>query len=131
MCRLGCVDVPTPTTIKQLVIEVARHLLTGKCLGQLYTMASGIPIPHVEFWKQLAIEQLFCVYKAMNATPSKVLAIIEEPDDIMAQAKAFSFLKTFVANLNPDDLRLLLRFIYQGGIQQSYRIWKTGYCSHM
>ncbi len=126
LSRLGCVDVPTRTNIKQLVVEVARHLRTKRCLGQLYTMASGVPIPLVEFWKQLTIEQLFGVYKAMNATPSKVLAIIEEPDDPddmnMAQAKALSFLKTFVANSNPDDLRVLLRFITGSSVMIDFPI---------
>ncbi len=113
LSRLGCVDVPTPTNIKQLVIKVARHLLSGKCLGQLYTMASGVPIPHVEFWKKLTIEQ---------PTPRKVLAIIEEPEDMnMAQTKAFSFL-IFFANSNPDDLRLLLRFITGSSVMIDFPI---------
>ncbi len=54
----------------------------------------------------------------------EVLAIIEEPEDMnMAQTKAsFSFLTTFVANSNPDDLRLLLRFITGSSVMIDFPI---------
>lgn len=123
LSRLGCVEVPTPANIKQLVTSVAKHLLIGKCLGQLYTMSSGVPIAHIEFWKEITAVKLFDLYKALNATPEKVLAIIEEPEDMnMAQTKAFSFLTTFLANASPDTLRLLLRFITGSSVMIDFPI---------
>ncbi len=101
--RFGCVEMPTISNIRQLLITIARHLLVGKCLGQLYKMATGVSRLYADFWKSFSVGKLF---ESLNATPSRVLNAIEEPFDMnAAQAKSFSFLTTYIATASPDDLR--------------------------
>ena len=64
------------------------------------------------YFEKMTLEEFFCLYKALNATPDRVIKLIEEPDDMnTAQARVFSYLTTFVSNSSQDELRLFLRFV--------------------
>ena len=58
LSRLGCMEVPSSSNIKQLVLRVARHLFLGKPLGALYALDSGVPIPYQSLWEQFSIDTL-------------------------------------------------------------------------
>ena len=110
LSRLGCTEVPNPVNIKRLVLNIARHQLLNKPLGLLFTFRSGVPIPHQSFWKQLSMEKLFQLYKALNASSSSVLKMVEEPEDMnSAQSRVFGYLTTFIGNAKQKQL--FLRFV--------------------
>ena len=112
LSRLGCTEVPSPSNIKQLVLRVARHLFLGKPLGVVYALNSGIPIPYHSFWEQFSIDELFCLYKVLNATTSAVLDLIEDPADMNpAEDRVFGFLLAFIGNMRRSELRLFFRFV--------------------
>ena len=112
LSRMGCVQVPTKNNLQKVVISTARHQFLGKPLGMLYTIHSGVPKPFRSFFEKISLQQFFGLYKALNATPERVLNLIEEPLDMNpAQARVFSYLTTFVSNSSQDDLRLFVRFV--------------------
>ena len=112
LSKLGCTEIPSPSNIKRLVISVANHLFLGKPLGALYALNSGVPVPYNSFWKRFSVGQLFDLYKALNATTSSVLRLIEEPIDLnSAEERVFGYLLSFIGNMKPNELRLFLRFV--------------------
>ena len=93
-------------------MSTARHLFLGKPLGMLYTIHSGVPKPFLRFFQKMTVSEFFDLYKALSATPERVLSLIEEPDNMnSAEERIFLYLTTFVSNIRQDDLRLFLRFV--------------------
>ncbi len=112
LSRLGCVQVPTKSNLQNVVISTAKHHFLGKPLGMLYTINSGVPKPFQHFFQKMSIEQFYGLYKGLTATPSRVIKLIEEPEDMnSAQARVFAYLTTFVSNSKQDELQLFLRFV--------------------
>lgn len=79
LSRYGCRELPTPANIYRLVNQVAKYqfLMMPACA---YTqMKSGIPSAHQTFWNSMSIGDLYSLYRALHASPSKILELIEEP----------------------------------------------------
>ena len=49
---LDCTQIPTPSNIRQLLIDTAKHQFKIKPLEALYSMYSGVPMQYQPFWKQ-------------------------------------------------------------------------------
>lgn len=92
LSRLGCREVPSPQNLRRLVVEVAKHEFIAKPLRVLYVMNSGVPAPHMDFWKRFSIDELYDFYKELTATPANVIRMIKEPDTVnSAQENVFSY----------------------------------------
>ena len=112
LSRLGCREIPSPSNINRLVVSIARHIFLGKPLGALYALNSGVPKPYHAFFQQLCIEKMFDLYKALNATPSSVLRLVQEPFDMnSAEERVFGYLLSFIGGMKQNELRLFLRFV--------------------
>ena len=83
LSRLGCRQVPSRENITRLVVEVAKHEFIAKPLVALYSLKSGVPVPHSMFWEQYTVNDLYSMYKELIAVPSMVIQNIETPDDQM------------------------------------------------
>ena len=63
-------------------------------------MKSGIPKDHVNFWNSVSLGELYSLYKALHASPVKVLELTEEPIlDNPMQQHVFNFLCDFIGNM--------------------------------
>ena len=52
------------------------------------------------------------LYRALNATPGSVMSMIKESKEMTSsQARVLGYLRTFIGNLNHQDLRNFLRFV--------------------
>ena len=112
LSRFGCRELPKPDNLKRLVIEIARHEFTVKAVGAIFAMHTGIPHQHQPFWKEKSIEELYSLYKSLDATPARVMEMIAEPEEMnSAQERVFGYLIQFVGSLKRDDLRLFLRYV--------------------
>ncbi len=110
--RFDHMEVPTAKSIRRSVLIVAEHLFMRKSLGIMHTMHSGVPKIHKLFWGKLSVSKLFELFKAMNATASSMLKILEEPEFCnKAEQRVFNFFATFIGSCHNNDLRSLLRFI--------------------
>ena len=89
-------------------------------------MKSGIPSMHLDFWKTVSIGELYSLYRALHASPAKILELIEEPFfDNPAQQRVFNFLSDFVGNMKPDEGRIFLRFVTGSSVCLAKRITIT------
>ena len=91
LSRYDCTEMPNAENVKHLIFGVARHVLLGKLLGNLYKMRAGVPTPFGTFWSHYTVSYLFTVYKSLNATSSSVLPLITEPMGMIE-----GFLTTFL-----------------------------------
>ena len=104
--NMGSREVPTPRNIQQMIKQVARHELVVKPLGALMELHSGVPRAYTPFLHSYTVEEMYELYKALNATPGSVLRMIEHPDDMNAsQSRILGYLKTMIGNINHQDLR--------------------------
>lgn len=112
LSRLGCTEIPSPSTLKRIMLSVARHQLISKPLGALFTMRSGVPITYHSFLKEFSIEELFRLYKCLNASPAKVLQLVEEPEFMnQSEESVYRYINTFIGNSKQEQLRLFLRYV--------------------
>ena len=109
--RYGCRECPTPKNIHSLTENTARFEFTIKPMAAYSMIGSGIPSKEQLFWQSFSLEELHSLYMAINATPGKVLALLQEPTlGNEAEGRVFNYLQQFVGNLKVDEIRKFLRF---------------------
>jgi len=75
-------------------------------------MNSGIPAAHIPFWEEMSIKQFYSVYKALSASPTKVLQLISDTCAANPQEeKVISYLRQYVGNMQPVQAQRFLRFV--------------------
>jgi hypothetical protein len=112
LSRFECKEIPSSSNLVRLLAVAARHLFLGKAFSILFTMRLGVPKALHGFWNKYSVEELFELYKALNASTSAVLKRITEPADMnAAQARTFSYLLTYIGNMKYNELRLFIRFV--------------------
>ena len=112
--RMDCRELPKPGNLERLIIQVARHEFITKRLGALYGMNGGVPAPYHSLWKGVGVGELYNWYKALSASPKRVLEKIEEIDpDFMsvAENRVFNFLIQFIGDLTQEELRNFLCYV--------------------
>lgn len=94
LSRFGCRVCPTPQTMESQLTSIAKYEFQVKPMAAL-----------------CAIQELYSVYLALCATPAKVLAILEEPEQVnLCQLRVMGYLQQFVGNMKNDEVRQFLRF---------------------
>ena len=63
LSKLGCSDIPSPSNIQGIIINVAKFQFLVKPLGLLYAMQSGVPRIYNSFWEEFTIEEMFNFYQ--------------------------------------------------------------------
>lgn len=110
--RMECRDLPKPDNLERLITAVARHEFITKRLGALYGMNGGVPITHHPFWEGVGVGELYTWYKALSASPKRVLEKLEEIDCMSAaENRVFNFLVQFIGDLTQEELRNFLRYV--------------------
>jgi len=110
--RFGATRSPTIANFKGMLAQICRHVFLGKPLGLLYTMHRGVPNNHLAFWKSLTVSKFYQLYNALNATPTTVLHLLEEPEfENQAEADVYHYLTSFIGSCKTDELRSFLRFV--------------------
>ena len=109
--RYGCRECPTPNNIHSLIENTARFEFTIKPMAAYSMIGSGIPSEEQLFWHSFSLKELHSLYMAINATPEKVLELLQEPTLYNeAEGRVFNYLQQFIGNLKIDELRKFLRF---------------------
>ena len=112
LSRFGCREMPTPSNLKQLLLQLAKYEFVTKPYAAICSTNQGIPFSHHSFWASWSISDLWQLYIALGATPSKVIELIDEPECLTSnQSRIFGYLIQMIGSMNQDDLRVLLRFI--------------------
>ena len=75
-------------------------------------MRSGFRMIYHGFWEEFTIEKMFDFYRSLNATPSAVIEMIQEPEFTnMGENRVYKYLLSLIGNMKQNDLRLFLRFV--------------------
>ena len=72
---------PNPETLLLQLATIAHFEFQIKPLVACCTITNGIPLDEKEFWKSYSVEQLYTLYLALNATPQRVLSVLQELDN--------------------------------------------------
>jgi len=112
LSRFGLCRQPNFQLLRQELTQIAHYINVIKPAAALQAIASGIPLPHQQFWKDHSISEFSAVYQALTASAERVIECIVEPDfEDANQAKVFGFLVQFIGNMPSNDVRLFLRFV--------------------
>lgn len=112
LSTMGCREMPTPGNVRQLILQVAQYELVRKPLGALLSLYRGAPTEYHPFFSTFSVDGLHDLYKALNATHGSVISMIKESSQMTSsQSRVLGYLKTFIGNLNHQDLRNFLRFV--------------------
>lgn len=112
LSRFGSREVPTPTTLRDQVVQVARYEFLVKPMAALSMIKGGIPLAHRPFWNRFSIDEFHALYKTLTASPSKVLDMLIEPDMAnSSQERVFSYLQQYIGNMRFEEIQRFLRFV--------------------
>jgi hypothetical protein len=110
--RLGVRESPKTHTFLVSLTNMAKYYLWRKPAASILEMKSGIPEPHLQFWSKMSISDLYAIYKALQVTPAKVLAVLDDAHITnQAQRRVFGYLKQFIGNMKGDELRNFLLLV--------------------
>ena len=112
LSRFGCRQVPTPTNLLNLIVEVARYEFCTKPAAAISLIHSGFPEIHKLFWSSKSASDIYNLYCRLTVTRPKVLALLKFPDFCSSEHMRISgYLKTMIGNMQQNELRLFLRFV--------------------
>jgi len=96
-CRVS----PTPTNLKLELWNIAKYELQVKPMAAVYVTKSFSGIPFL-----LNLKQFYIAYLSLNATPAKVLSIIDKPFlENTSQACALEYLQQYIGDMKNDNIR--------------------------
>ena len=108
----GCREVPRPSTLKQLLIQIARYEFTIRPQPVALAMNSGVPEIHRPFWLSITSQRLHSIYTALSVTPSKVFGMIDDPNVLNPnEDRSWNCLRRYIGSMTCDELRTFLRFV--------------------
>ena len=126
LSRYGVCRIPKPDTLTQLLINVAQHQFFRKPAFFNSAMQSAVPEQHRPFWSDISSKELYRIYKAQQASISKVLAMLEDPETSNPnEDRVFGYLQQFVGSLAEDTVRQFLRFVTGSAVCTSTPITVT------
>ena len=108
----GSREVPQPTNIKSILLDVAKFEFLLKPATAISIMHSGISATHNVFWSQQSIDDLHDIYSTLTVSPARVLSMIEDPCCTTANRECMmSYLRQLVGNMSQNELRAFMRFV--------------------
>ena len=104
-------ETPKPHNLLSILVSVAKHHFLRKPAYFVSEMRAAFPAQHIPFWSLLSYEHFYDIYRAQQASASKVLALIEDPQTSNPnEERVYGYLQQFIGSLRGDELRSLLRF---------------------
>lgn len=92
-------------------MDIARNEFCVKPAAALHALHGGVPAEHQPFWKRHSVQWLHSLYVALNATPTKVVAMIEKPqENDPCKRRVYGFLIQFINSMKGDEVANFLRF---------------------
>ena len=108
--RLGCREMPTPSNLAELIINVAKYEFCSKPAAAITMIYYGTPDEHKPFWTELGVEGINGLYISLTVTSDKVLKIIDGDCRNPDEERILAYLTSLIGNMETNDLRNFLRF---------------------
>jgi len=78
---------PSPTNLRCLLIEVARHEMLTVPMKVLHFMHSGVPVSHRKFWEGFSVSDIHRVFTSINASPGQLIKSIDnKPEELSPES---------------------------------------------
>lgn len=91
---------------------MAKFEFIQKPMAAVMRIKEGIPPWHRPFWSGLSTKDFHSTFKALTASPSKVLQMLEEPILMTpSQERVHSYLVQYVGQMKPGEVEQFLRFV--------------------
>jgi len=108
----GCRQLPTPSSLPNLIKQVARYQFLIKPAASIAMINCGVPTSHQEFWSKKSTEELCNMYQCLTVSSKKVMSLIAVPEFCSPQEERMhQYLRTMVGNMQQEELRLFMRFV--------------------
>ena len=112
LSKYGCRSIPTTSLeLRKQILGSCHFNFHDKPLVALEAMRDGIPACERCFWSGHSVEVFHDLYLSLCATAQRVLAVLDEPDDInICQARVLEYLKQYIGNMKRQEVQTFLRF---------------------
>ena len=108
----GCRVLPKPSTLITVIEQVARYEFLSKPAASVALIYSGIPLTHKGYWSSKCPTDLQAIYQRLSLSSRKVTSLLSFPDTYTQQeARVAGYLRTMIGNMQPGQLRHLMRFV--------------------
>ena len=123
LSRFGCKENPCCTNLQRLLHQVAEFAFCISPIAAIHGMKSGVPETETDFWRQKSVDELYDLYKALSATPSRVISNIEEPVTMNPnEERVYGYLLQAIGNMRAEELRCFLRFTTGSSVMMESKI---------
>ena len=124
--RYGVHEVPKPGNFMELVTGISKYYFVQKPAAAIAEVRSGIPEVYANFWRDMSLGEFYSIYRALQASTEKVLAMIDRVTlHNSSQKRVYGYLQQYVGNMKQDELRRFLRFVTGSSVCSSRVISAT------
>ena len=104
LSRFGCRQVPKPSTLMNIIEQVAKYEFCTKPAAAVALVNTGIPLKHKAFWATKSSRVIQSLCHSLAATPSKVIAKLDmtEAHNSMEE-RVCGYLTTMIRTCNPQS----------------------------
>ena len=107
-----CRELPAPHSFQRMIVDIASYYFLRKPSAVLADIHAGIPSSHLPFWKEVDCSTFYTTYKSMQASPSKVLQMLNNVVTFDSkEEKVLGYLRQFIGNMRHDEVQCFLRFV--------------------
>ena len=73
LSRFGCRQIPAPASLVACIEDIAKYEFITKPAVAIFSVHSGIPKSHKDFWNKQSISSISIIYNDLTVTPEKIL----------------------------------------------------------
>ena len=74
--RYGVRGLPKVDNFCDVMTEIAKYHFLRKPASAIAEIRSGIPDCHLKFWKKMSVGAFYNIYRALQASPAKVITLL-------------------------------------------------------
>ncbi len=113
LSRFDCMDLPTPQNMRLMLLHLSEQLFLTQPFAAISRMNGDVSTRHNKFWIMIEVEQLYDVYTAVNASPSKVLRTLVELAFFanLHEKRVYTYLEQYnIGGMSVQEVRQFLRY---------------------
>lgn len=112
LSRFGCRQLPTPMNLMSCIQHIAEYEFITRPAAAIFSVYSGIPISHQEFWIKQSVSSMSEIYGSLTVTTKKINDLLMLPEAQSAnEERVYGYLNTMIGNMHTNELRSFLRFV--------------------
>ena len=123
--RFECTEMPNPTCLRQLIVNIAKCEFLSKPFAALSMMNTGIAPEYRKFWEQNSVFSLYEIVNTLQESADKVIAVLECVPMNKDEQRTFNYLEMFIGNMSRDVPTSFLWFVTVSSVCSTNKIEVT------